>query len=256
MGLHIFSVALVASVLGEPALAAAHHDQQSTGSHFAGSSYCEFDSTKHPGCWGEYSIHTNYYENVPDTGVTHEYSFDIEQSYAAPDGIKRAIMTVNGQFPGPTLFANRGDWVVIHVNNLMPDNGTSIHWHGIRQYQTNDQDGVPSITQCPIAPSTSMAYKWRATQYGHSWYHSLFALQAWNGVFGGIVINGPASAPYAEDLGVLFLTDWFHQSMDTLWPQASMNEHRPDAQNGLINGTNIFNLSSVAPASVNGIPAQ
>lgn len=68
-----------------------------------------------------------------------------------------------------------------------------------------------SITQCPTAPGESMTYTWRATQYGSSWYHSHFALQAWEGVFGGIIINGPATANYDEDLGVLMLNDWDHQ---------------------------------------------
>jgi FtsP/CotA-like multicopper oxidase with cupredoxin domain len=55
-------------------------------------------------------------------------------------------MAVNGSIPGPTLFADWGDTVVVHVtNNLVTSqNGTSIHWHGIRQHGTNDQDGVRS----------------------------------------------------------------------------------------------------------------
>ncbi|MAD87621.1 MAG: hypothetical protein CL912_32075 [Deltaproteobacteria bacterium] len=42
----------------------------------------------------------------------------------------------------------------IHVyNNLTNYNGTSIHWHGIRQLNTNWQDGVAGVTQCPISVS-------------------------------------------------------------------------------------------------------
>jgi FtsP/CotA-like multicopper oxidase with cupredoxin domain len=68
--------------------------------------------------------------------------------------------------PGPTLFADWGDTVTIHVTNNLLDsqNGTSIHWHGIRQNHTNDQDGVVSITQCPTAPQDTITYTWRATQ--------------------------------------------------------------------------------------------
>lgn len=122
-------------------------------------------------------------------------------------------MAVNGSIPGPTIFADWGDTVVVHVTNSLTDsqNGTSIHWHGIRQNYTNDQDGVVSITQCPTAPNEQITYTWRATQYGSSWYHSHFALQAWQGIFGAIVINGPATANYDEDLGMLFLNDWDHQ---------------------------------------------
>lgn len=139
--------------------------------------------------------------------------------------------------PGPTLFADWGDTVTIHVTNNLVDsqNGTSIHWHGIRQNHTNDQDGVVSITQCPTAPQDTITYTWRATQvndisspsfqahvltllpqYGSTWYHSHFALQAWQGIFGGVVINGPATANYDEDLGMLFLNDWDHQVSERL----------------------------------------
>lgn len=71
-------------------------------------------------------------------------------------------------------------------------------------------DGVPSITQCPIAPGQSYTYKWRAVEYGTGWYHSHFYVQAWDGVFGGILINGPATANYDVDLGHIFLNDWYH----------------------------------------------
>lgn len=47
----------------------------------------------------------------------------------------------------------QGDTLKIHVTNRLTANGTSIHWHGIRQNYTVQNDGVPSITQCPIAVS-------------------------------------------------------------------------------------------------------
>lgn len=100
--------------------------------------------------------------------------------------------------------------VVVHVTNSLQNNGTGLHFHGIRQNWTDQMDGVPSITQCPIAPGQSYTYKWRAVEYGTGWYHSHFYVQAWDGVFGGIVINGPATANYDVDLGHLFLNDWYH----------------------------------------------
>ncbi|KAK6819001.1 hypothetical protein RU639_008078 [Aspergillus parasiticus] len=136
-------------------------------------------------------------------------------------------MVINGSIPGPTIYADWGDYVIVHVTNHLHEakNGTSIHWHGIWQRGTNEHDGVVSITQCPIAPGSSMTYRWRAMQYGSSWYHSHIGLQAWNGVFGGIIINGPATANYDEDAGVMILSDWTHETADEI---------------GLINGTNVF----------------
>lgn len=82
-------------------------------------------------------------------------------------------------------------------------------------------DGVPSITQCPIAPGDTQTYRWKALQYGSSWYHAHFAVQAWDGIFGGILINGPATANYDEDLGHIFLNDWSHQTADVLAEEAA-----------------------------------
>lgn len=48
----------------------------------------------------------------------------------APDGYQRESLVFNGSVPGPTIEADWGDEVVIHVVNNIPDNGTAIHWHG------------------------------------------------------------------------------------------------------------------------------
>ncbi|RWA15010.1 hypothetical protein EKO27_g51 [Xylaria grammica] len=200
---------------------------------------CEFDSATAPNCWGNYSLSTNWYEEAPDTGVIREYWFELVNKTLAPDGVERMTLSINGSIPGPTIEADWGDTVVIHVTNSMANNGTSIHWHGIRQMNSTDQDGVASITQCPVAPGDSTTYRWRATQYGTTWYHSHFSLQAWNGVFGGIVIRGPASAPYDEDRNLIVMSDWFHQTTDELYSIAS-SAAPPTANNGLINGLNVY----------------
>jgi FtsP/CotA-like multicopper oxidase with cupredoxin domain len=54
----------------------------------------------------------------------------------------------------------------VTVTNNMAHNGTSIHWHALRQLNTVSEDGVNGITECPIAPGDTRVYRWRATQYG------------------------------------------------------------------------------------------
>ncbi|RDW73025.1 hypothetical protein BP6252_06932 [Coleophoma cylindrospora] len=200
---------------------------------------CAGNTASDRSVWCDYSTATDYYEEVPNTGVTREYWFDVTATTAAPDGFTRYVQLINGSLPGPTIFADWGDTVVLHVTNNVPNNGSSIHFHGIRQNYTNQNDGVPSLTQCPIAPGETYTYTWRATQYGTSWYHSHFALQAWEGVFGGIVINGPATANYDTDAGILFLNDWSHQTSDELYTYAQTTGP-PQLDNALINGTNVF----------------
>lgn len=72
-------------------------------------------------CWGDYDLSTDYYniDAVPDTGVVREYWFNVQNGTAAPDGVERVVLTVNGTFPGPTIIADWGDTVVVHVTNTM-----------------------------------------------------------------------------------------------------------------------------------------
>jgi FtsP/CotA-like multicopper oxidase with cupredoxin domain len=66
-------------------------------------------------------------------------------------------------------------------------------------------------------------------------------MTAWEGVAGGIIINGPSTANYDHGLGVLFLSDWTHRDVDLIY---SMKERIPlsvQLENGLINGTNTYN---------------
>lgn len=130
--------------------------------------------------------------------------------------------------------------LVVNVENALDYAGTAIHFHGIRQNQTIGQDGVASITQCPIpGDGGTMTYTWVATQYGTSWYHSHYAVQAWDGVFGPIEIAGPASAPYHKDLGAIMLSDWTHETSDSQLATAATNGGVM-MNNGLINGNNTY----------------
>jgi FtsP/CotA-like multicopper oxidase with cupredoxin domain len=90
-------------------------------------------------------------------------------------------------FANYTQIASRGDKLNITVVNKLKYNGTSVHWHGIRQLLSNPSDGVNGITQCAIAPGDSYSYVWNATQYGSTWYHSHYSSQYADGVQGPIV---------------------------------------------------------------------
>ena len=116
----------------------------------------------------------------------------------------------NGQFPGPQIEACWGDELVITVINNLPDQGTTVHWHGVRQLHTNDMDGVAS-TQCPIPRGHRFTYRYRVTQYGTSWYHSHYRLQYADGLAGPLTLYGPSSANYDIAIPDTFLmSDWIH----------------------------------------------
>ena len=122
---------------------------------------------------------TNPYTQSPITGVIRSYDFTVKRGVIAPDGYQKNVLMINGQFPGPAIEANWGDTIQVTVHNQItgPEEGTSLHWHGLLQKATPWYDGVPAVQQCPIAPGGSFTYQFRADLYGTSWYHSHYSAQ-------------------------------------------------------------------------------
>lgn len=106
-----------------------------------------------------------------------------------PDGYLRFDMTVdnfdwqvdelkppvkatgyNKQWPGPTMRVKEGDKVrAVFKNNLTETTG--IHFHGTH-FENFFMDGVPFVTQVPIAPGESFTYEFTASRPGSLMYHS------------------------------------------------------------------------------------
>ena len=105
------------------------------------------------------------------------------------------MILINNQFPGPLIEANWGDTIRVKVTNNInnPEEGTSLHWHGIQQKHTPWYDGVPSVSQCPIAPGSSFTYSFQADLYGTSWYHSHMSSQYIDGILGPLIVYGSVS---------------------------------------------------------------
>ena len=169
-------------------------------------------------CWlrgpngEELNINTNY-EMIAPKGTLRHYELNVTNMTLAPDGFKNTQGKVfNSMYPGPWIQACWGDDIEIKVTNYLKENGTTIHWHGIRQNGTLDMDGVNGVTQCPIATNDSFTYRFKATQYGTSWYHSHYSLQYADGLLGPMTIYGPSSANYDEAKKPILMTDWSHRS--------------------------------------------
>ncbi|QDS75104.1 hypothetical protein FKW77_007202 [Venturia effusa] len=196
-------------------------------------------------CWSNgYSLATDFDTKWPNTGVTVKYNFEVTNTTCNQDGHGEKIcFLINNQYPGPVITANWGDMIQVTVKNSLQSNGTTMHWHGMRQLNTNTMDGVPGITECPIAPGDTKVYLFQATQYGTTWYHSHFSVQYGDGLVGSIVINGPAASNYDLDLGAYPVTDWFYSTTDQLAVQANINTQQgaapPPGDTILVNGTNM-----------------
>ena len=197
---------------------------------------------------------TNPYTDYPITGVNRNYDFTIERGTAAPDGVERSVILVNGQFPGPLIEANWGDTVNVKVHNRIsgPEEGTSLHWHGLNQKVTPWYDGVPSVQQCPIAPGSDFEYSFVVTNYGSSWWHSHYSAQYAAGIYGPMIIHGPVqtTVEYDCDLGPVMIGDHYHEDYFTLVEQVmTAGAPPPRSANNLINGKAAYACPDYGAAS-------
>ncbi|KAM7197452.1 putative laccase precursor [Naviculisporaceae sp. PSN 640] len=205
---------------------------------------CGQNNATNRGCWkNAYNVSTDYDLISPPAFNTRNIDLHITNvsNWLGPDGVRKPAMLINGQFPGPTLEADWGDYMQVNVYNDMQDNGTSIHWHGIRQFGESNQDGVNGITECPIPPGSMKSYTFHVTQYGTSWYHSHYSNQYGNGVVGALIVRGPASANYDIDLGPYLIMDHYWETADRLTLKAELvsNGAPPDSDNILFRGKNV-----------------
>jgi FtsP/CotA-like multicopper oxidase with cupredoxin domain len=112
----------------------------------------------------------------------------------------------NGSCPGPTIQVTQGDRVRIYVENRLPES-TSMHWHGLEV--PIEQDGVPWVSQKPIAPGETFSYEFTVHQEGTFFYHAHSAMQEMIGLI-GMFIAHPREA-YSlrvdHDFGIV-LQEW------------------------------------------------
>ncbi|KUJ12474.1 uncharacterized protein LY89DRAFT_756956 [Mollisia scopiformis] len=189
--------------------------------------------------------------NTNTCNVIRSYDFTIKREKKSPDGYQKDVLIINGQFPGPLIEANWGDTIQVTVHNAIdsPEEGTSLHWHGILQKNSQWMDGVPGVQQCPIPPGGSFTYTFLADLYGTSWYHSHYSAQYAGGAVGPMIIHGPTTVPYDIDKGPIILSDWFHRDYFSIVEDVvgtDISKVGPTSDNNLIQGRNNFNCSTVA----------
>ena len=116
------------------------------------------------------------------------------------------IWGYQGRVPGPTLRMRRGDELRARLINELPE-PTTVHWHGLRL--PNAMDGVPHLTQPPIAPGASFDYRFRAPDAGTFWYHAhLYSSeQLERGLYGVLIVEEAIPVAVDRDL-VLVFDDW------------------------------------------------
>ncbi|KAL9317729.1 hypothetical protein ACSQ67_014246 [Phaseolus vulgaris] len=86
------------------------------------------------------------------------YSFVVREAQYTRLCSTKSVLTVNGNFPGPTIRVHRGETIFVNVYNKGNYNIT-LHWHGVKQPRNPWTDGPAYITQCPIQPGRKFRQK-------------------------------------------------------------------------------------------------
>jgi FtsP/CotA-like multicopper oxidase with cupredoxin domain len=98
-------------------------------------------------------FHLSPFDHVLRRPEIRRYEMVLQNEIRWPDGVEKTVITINGkpavfnskvalkwdpvdpagQFPGPTLEVRSGDTLEVTVRNNLPDEeGTSLHWHGLK----------------------------------------------------------------------------------------------------------------------------
>ncbi len=141
-----------------------------------------------------------------------QFDLAIGESPVNFTGRARTAVTVNGSLPAPLLRWKEGTTVRLRVRNALRPGSihgdrTSIHWHGI--VLPANMDGVPGISFDGIGRGQAYDYRFDVRQAGTYWYHGHSGFQEQAGLYGPLIIDPLAPAPFAYDREhVVMLTDW------------------------------------------------
>lgn len=217
-------------------------------------------------------LHPNDHIHRPPTTIVQNWT--ITSDYRWPDGVKKRVYLVNGQFPGPTVECRPGDKLIIQVTNALAPGeksatfadsyaladateGISIHWHGLQMRGSNHMDGAVGVTQCPLPAGESFTYEFDVgSEAGTFWWHAHSAVYRGDGLYGGLVIHKAAEEADAADTAtdllkygyekeiLLMVGDWYHKTAEDVLEWYTryvglVNEVRSDFSRMIRQGCNV-----------------
>jgi FtsP/CotA-like multicopper oxidase with cupredoxin domain len=117
-----------------------------------------------------------------------------------------AVWDYNDKVPGPEIRVRQGERLRITVENELTEK-TTVHWHGVRV--PNAMDGVPQLTQKPIAPGETFVYEFNVPDAGTYWYHphEHSFEQVGRGLYGPLIVEEEEPIQVNRDI-TWVLDDW------------------------------------------------
>jgi FtsP/CotA-like multicopper oxidase with cupredoxin domain len=124
-------------------------------------------------------------------------------SVALIGGPTMNLMSYGGRVPGALVRAKRGDTLVVHFTNGLPE-PTTLHWHGLRG--PADVAGSDAA-QAPLGPGGRRDVTFTLTEAGLHWLHPLSAKQLGHGLYAPILVDDPDEPAGLGEQTVLVLSD-------------------------------------------------
>src|SRR6266446_1247167 len=117
----------------------------------------------------------------------------------------------------PGLSITLGDAFKVRLNNRLAE-PTLVHWHGLTP--PSAQDGVPGLSQDPIAAGASFDYDFPLKTPGTYWMHSHFSLaQTQRLLSAPLIIRTPEELKRDEQEVVVRLNDFSFRSPEEILAQ-------------------------------------
>jgi FtsP/CotA-like multicopper oxidase with cupredoxin domain len=116
-----------------------------------------------------------------------------------------ATWSYGGQIPGPEIRVRKGQVIQALLANRLPAE-TTVHWHGVAI--RNNMDGVPGMTQAPVAADAQHTYRFAVAQAGTYWYHPHVGVQLDRGLYGPLIVEDPDEPGGYDHEWTVVLDDW------------------------------------------------
>ncbi len=120
-------------------------------------------------------------------------------------GVTVRSWTWGNQLPGKEIRLRKGQKLSAQLTNKLPTD-TTVHWHGLAI--PNKMDGVPVLTQNPVAPGGQFHYEFTVPDAGTYWAHSHVGMQTDRGLYAPLIIEDPDEHVDYDDELVIVLDDW------------------------------------------------
>ena len=116
------------------------------------------------------------------------------------------VWAYNDSVPAPEIRVRQGERIRVALLNRLPQ-PTTVHWHGLRL--PNAMDGVPDLTQAPVASGERFVYEYDARDAGTYWFHPHFngIEQVARGLHGVLVVEEPNPPAVNREL-TWVIDDW------------------------------------------------